>query len=353
MEDGKEWLEGLSKGMRQDIEQGAAAKPHELTVRDLLAKFRYERRGSFIVNEISNQLESLNLRTVPDFTTAWIDRTIRIELDDQATEATSPEAPSEATRRIGWLTAAHINDPPSEKFITVKRDEQLKTATTLMQLHDLSQLPVMNSNESRDVDGIISWKSIGERVAMDQPCEFVRHCMESPGQVIEIETPLFDAVDTIVQHGYVLVRSHRRITGIVTASDLSEQFRELAGPFMLLGEIEGNLRRLIHGKFTVDQMKKIAEGGGMRKSIHGSADLTLGDYCSLLGNEEGWAQVGLPASRKEFVRHLEEIRSIRNDVMHFNPDGLETTDVQALERMARFVEALHRFRPVNNSQENN
>ena len=47
----------------------------------------------------------------------------------------------------------------------------------------------------------------------------------------------------------VLVRNGDRIvTGIVTATDLSGLFRQLAGPFLFIGEIEGHLRNLIHGK---------------------------------------------------------------------------------------------------------
>jgi hypothetical protein len=40
----------------------------------------------------------------------------------------------------------------------------------------------------------------------------------------------------------------RTICGIVTAADFSEQFRILAEPFVLIGEIENNIRKLIHGK---------------------------------------------------------------------------------------------------------
>ena len=131
-----------------------------------------------------------------------------------------------------------------------------------MQLHDYSQLPVM-TNE-RDVKGMISWKSIGASLSLERQCEFVRQCMD-PAEVIPISTPLFDALGTIAVHGYVLVQdTNRAITGIVTASDLSTQFMGLAGPFLLIGEIEGHLRQLIHRKFTVEQMRAAStpsEGG--------------------------------------------------------------------------------------------
>ena len=108
-------------------------------------------------------------------------------------------------------------------------------AVTIMQLNDFSQLPVM-TNE-RSVKGVVSWKSITARTSLGQPSESVRQCMD-PEQVIDISTPLLDAVEVIQRHDYVLVKdSTNRITGIVTASDIAQQFSQLSSPFLLIGEI--------------------------------------------------------------------------------------------------------------------
>jgi len=70
-----------------------------------------------------------------------------------------------------------------------------------------------------------------------------------------------------VEFGYVLVRDQRdrRITGIVTASDLSLQFQALAEPFLLLREIELHVRQLLGDKL-------------------GTEDFELLDFCSVLNS---------------------------------------------------------------------
>ena len=170
---------------------------------------------------------------------------------------------------------------------------------------------------------------------MGQKCEYVRHCMD-PAREISFNTPLFNVIGGIAEHGYVLVRGEDKvITGIVTSGDISNQFMQLAGPFLLIGEIEGHLRRLAHGKFTVEEMQNASpEGQG---NINGLADLTLGGYCRILQNPEHWGRLNLNIDRKEFVKHLESVRKIRNDIMHFNPDGLSDEDINTLKASARFL----------------
>ena len=209
-----------------------------------------------------------------------------------------------------------------------------------MQLQDYSQLPVMNSE--RDIAGVITWKSLGARLALGRECEVVRQCMDS-AQILSATAPLFESIATIAEHGYVLVRGgDNRITGIVTSSDLSFQFMQLAGPFLFVGEIEGHLRHLIHGKFTLEELRNasVSEGG---RSIDGSADLTIGGYCRLLENKDNWEKLNLNIDRSEFVKHLEAVRQIRNNVMHFNPDGPSEDDSRKLRDIARFFENLVRI----------
>ena len=159
-----------------------------------------------------------------------------------------------------------------------------------------------------------------------------------------IDSPLFEAIAIIAEHGYVLVRgANRVITGIVTASDLSQQFMQLAGPFLLIGEIEGHLRNLIHGRFTVDEMKGQLPDSDGGRTINGSADLTLAGYCRLLEAPEHWDRLELNIDRVEFVKHLDDVRKIRNDVMHFDPDGLVPEDTKKLRDVARFFEDMVRM----------
>ena len=334
MVQGDQWLKGVADRMREAISNGAAPTPERVTVRQLIGQFGYQKRGDYIVSHIRNSLERHNLMADQDFGVGWIDSSITIQLDSDADDAPQSHLAVDPTHRIGALEAAN------NKPMSVPPDRPLIAATTIMQLHDYSQLPVMSSEHT--VSGIVGWNSIGTRLAMGRECSYVRDCMD-PHVEVPVTTPLFEAIGTIAEHGYVLVRGeNHQITGIVTATDLSLQFMQLAGPFLFVGEIEGHLRHLIHGKFTLEQLKEasVSEEG---VEIEGSGDLTLGGYCRLLENKENWDNLGLNVDRVEFVKHLDEVRRIRNDVMHFNPDGLSDDEAKKLRDIARFFENLVRI----------
>ena len=330
-------LKQIAERMKGEIEADVLHSPERVTIRELLSWFSYTKRGSWINRHIRNKMEELDLRTVPDFESGWFDATVSIGLDpDAVTGLESSDEPIDPTVRIGTLDAAN------RKPTSVKPDNSLKVATTLMQLNDFSQLPVMTGE--RDVKGIISWKSIGTRLSSGRECELVRHCMDPVAREISIDAPMFDAVEDISQHGYVLVRGQQNtITGIVTASDFAGQFSELAGPFLLIGEIEGYLRSIVHRKFTLGELQKASYGSESGTTIEGSADLTFGGYCRLMQDPNNWKKLRLTIDRGEFVKYLDAVRQIRNDVMHFNPDGLDQEHKDKLRNGAMFFRNLSRL----------
>lgn len=338
MDYGDRWLEGVANRMNEETDRGAAASPESLTVRELLRKFGYERRGDWINNQIRNGLERHKLKTDQDFTVVWLDSPIKIELDSDVPGAPRAQHTPDPTLRIGALPAAH------RKLVQVKPEAPLKEATTKMQMNDYSRLPVMK--HPRDVSGLVTWKSVGQRLSFGRDCSFVSQCME-PAEVIPAKTRLFDAIRTVQSCGYVLVQDEdRTITGIVTATDLSHHFRDLAAPFLFVGEIEGHLRNFIHGKFTLEELRAASRSGN-EKTIEGSADLTFGGYCQLLGNKETWERVGLDVDRACLIEHLESVREIRNNVMHFSPDGLLDEERDKLRKVARFFDRLARMTAVS------
>ena len=76
--------------------------------------------------------------------------------------------------------------------------------------------------------------------------------------------------------------------------------------------------------------KKFAKAAEDGTEVKGPDDLTFGGYCRLLERSELWEKLELKIDRKELIGRLERVRSIRNDVMHFSPDGIESADVHAL-----------------------
>jgi CBS domain-containing protein len=233
------------------------------TVRELLAFFDAQRRGSNVVWFIRQALREHRLATYPDFEQTYIDAPIEfraLPVEEQpvgniAVAANDQAAPSEESETISRVVVGgSIADPvarvsmlaaANRSPVAVTRDAEIAEAFTLMLMHDFSQLPVMQNE--RNVDGIISWKSLGAARALNRANSHVRDCMENV-EILGHDTPLFDAIEIIARREVVLVRdAERRISGLVTTSDISLQFRSLAEPFLLLGEIENHIRRLIDG----------------------------------------------------------------------------------------------------------
>ena len=358
---------------------------NRITVRDFLLHFGVERRGYVKVQEIREILNSLNLKTEPDFEVAWIDEPIWLKLKDeslvgrkqkdteidpssssdemvlegtpaaveQAEEqtkaaliseepevSTDPEAgkgilADDPTFRIGSLPAAN------KRLIVVNNDAPLTKAVTLMLQHDFSQLPVMQGE--REVRGVVTWKSIGSRLAFGQACAKVQDCREDV-RIIDSNRTLFEAIPTIVEFGYVLVRDQqdRRITGIVTASDLSLQFQALSEPFLLLREIELHIRLILGGKLASSDFDVLKSPQPLStKKLQAVDELTIGQYIALFQNQKTWDKLELRIDPKEFVSLLDEVRSIRNEVMHFDRDPMTKDQLETLKRASRFMQNIY------------
>ena len=325
----EEWLDEIAHRLRAQIEAGAAAQGEETTGRELLSRFGFARRGRLIVAKIRRELETRKLLTSPDFEFEWVDNPICIILDDDAGGTAGARPPVvDPTVRIDVLSAAH-NIP-----LSVKRDDPLVKATTMMRIEDYSQLPVMPNEHT--VNGVVSWNSIGEAHAQGRTPTRVGECMVE-ARVIDISTPLADATDLIYVHDYVLVRKQGKVTGIITAADLAIQFKQLTHPFLLIGEIEHHLRNLVRGRFSVEEL---VDASGGDDAVRGPDDLTFGGYIRLLQPEEAWTRLGLEADRSVFLGRLETVRLIRNDVMHFSPDARDALETRQLESMAQFCRTL-------------
>lgn len=325
------------------------------TPRQLLGWFDAQRRGYWIVDRIRVALKQAGLETDPDFESAYIDSPISIVLVERPSRQSSPETsasdkdhetsppPAEFTRfaaadptyRISKLEAAN------KEVVSIKPNAALDEAVTLMISNNYSQLPVMPNN--RDVKGVISWSSIGQRLALTTAPE-TRQAQDfmEPHREIPDDESIFTAISIISKHDYVLVRTKdRRITGVVTASDLNLQFQQLAEPFLLLGEIENSIRRAIESMFTLGDLRASRDPNDNGRVVGSVADLTFGEYIRLLSSDERWAKLGWRIDRKTFIAKLDRIRMIRNDVMHFDPDGIPETDLRALRDFAAFLQRIY------------
>jgi CBS domain-containing protein len=327
------------------LKGGGTTEP--VTVRTFLGWFGIQRRGYYKVRTLRSALKKSGLVTVPDFEGEYIDGLVRFELATDAAEgvAEAPAEPSPAapvvaggvaddpTYRIGKLPAANTS------LVSVKPESPLQEATSLMMSKHYSQLPVMQSEFG--VKGVISWRSIGTRTALSAGGALAKDFMEEP-VIVSSDASLFSVIDTIVEREYALVKAPNtgRITGIVTTTDLSLQFRQLGEPFLLLGEIENHVRSLIDGVFTLAELREAVDPGDTSREIESVADLTFGEYLRLLEKPANWDKLSLTIDRVVFVAELDRIREIRNDVMHFDPDPLAEADLSALRSFSRFLQTV-------------
>jgi CBS domain-containing protein len=318
-----EKLDSIAEQIRNGVQ------PPEETVRSILSWFGAERRGRWVVATVRTALDHYGLMTAPDIEYAWIDASVRFTKKQNA-EGFAPE--NDPTFRVGRLDAAN------KTVVSVKPDDTREHAVTLMLENDFSQLPVMVSTS--DVKGIISWRTIGSRLAIGNPRAGIKDFIE-PAEHISQDKSLLDAVNIINKHDYVLVlASDKTVSGLITASDFTLQFKSLAEPFLLVGEIENGIRRMLDGKFTAAELQSYKNPGDKSRTISRTADLTFGEYVRLLENPQSWTKLHIAIDRLEFTKQLHRIRTIRNDVMHFDPDGLDPDDLGFLYAFAQFLKQL-------------
>ncbi len=327
---------------REEFKRIAAAvketgEPHRLTVRELLKLFWQERRSSQVTPWIRHNLFKNGLESFPNFAEVYIDSTIELRKRPTPKKKTEEEPPRDPVPRLALLPAANA------KPISVKRDAELKQAVTLMMLHDFSQLPVMQSD--RKVDGMISLRSILSSQTLGDDCNIVRECMIKDIQILPQDTPLFEAVRTVMRHEVVLVRGNDdNITGLVTIADIGEQFISLAEPFWILEKIENHIRLLLEGKFSKTQLKAAASEGDKDRTVETVSDLTFGEYIRILENPDNWEAIAVDIDRQTFTKRLDDVRKIRNDVMHFHPDGISPDDLDILRETNKFFYTFSQFR---------
>lgn len=364
----------IPERLREIAEQlRTGVKPEPKTVRQLLSVFNAERRGSYKVGKIRRALDGLGLVTDPDFENIWIDAAIEFRLrsephkeSERAPDSTiavpdvgevreqlaRPEPMTEIPVETPTVTSSRITDPTyrigklpaaNQPIVSVTLDEDVTQAVTKMMKWDYSQLPIMQG--VRDVKGVISWRSIGSRLALGAPCAKVRDCRDSH-RGVSADTSLFHAIPAIIEDGYVLVRADdKTISGIVTASDLSLQFQQLSEPFLLLGEIEQHVRKLIEGKFALSDLQDAKDPADVQRLVERVADLTLGEYIRLLDNSNRWTMLKVNIDRAIFIAELKEVKRIRNDVMHFDPDPLGESELSTLRSFVRLLQRLDEILP--------
>lgn len=315
-------LEALAK----EIKEANQAK--RITPRTLVLAVGYEKRSLGACRLIEQFLEDNDLEVEPHYQEVWIDGEIELRPKPRAKKRRREDP----IKRIGLLKAA--NSKPT----TVNNNDSLDKAITLMMMNNYSQLPVMGG--PRKVIGFISWETIGEARSKGITSNEVKDYKRNSIKLLSRDMPLMQAIWEIYSNDFIVVQeTDGTPCGIVTTADVSSQFLTWTEPFMLLEQIENQVRHILNEKILLEDVKKICQEDG--REVNAIDDLTFGEYQRIFENPKHWERIGLKTVNRElFVHMLDDVRIIRNDVMHFDPEGIDEASRSKLKAMADYLNKL-------------
>lgn len=300
------------------------------------------RRGWRVIDTVNVWLEKYELIMEPSYSAAncygfvEIMPKPKIGLNTELKKAKY----TDAIPRLGIIKSSDLNNSENgeNSLISVKKETPLNEAISLMLIHNFSQIPILSSK--REVYGMISWKSIGKALSLGKTCNTVVDCFEQV-EILNYDEALFKAVKIILEKEVVLVRDYKNeISGIVTSTDIGEQFLILSEPFLLIEQIENFIRILLSDKLTYDDINKVLDLVKYEKEIKHLSDLTFGHYIRIFENEDLFKKIDIKVDRVILQKMLVDVNKIRNEVMHFNPEAMEDKDLLILRKTQNFLQQI-------------
>ena len=302
------------------------------------------RRGWRVIQEINDLLEEYECICDPEFGRAWFYGEILITPKPKLGAGKTDENTKDwdPMPRLSSLKTANLNilkdSGESDGLITVNRDMPLAAATSLMIMYDYSQLPILNS--PREPEGIISWRSVGRALALGKNCKTVNDCKEDV-VTVDHDDLLFNAAKIVLEKEVILVRQKdRTISGIVTATDIGQQFISMAEPFLMIEQIENHIRKMLDNIFGAQDLVVSENLVEKPKEIKSLADLTFGQYVKLIEDPKKFEKLKLNVDRAMLARQLEDVRKIRNEVMHFATDEITPQNRELLRKTLNFLHTI-------------
>jgi CBS domain-containing protein len=315
-------------------ERAATQQPLGLSVRDLLTWWGQKRRGSRVKQQVEEELAQCGLTTLPNFGSVTIDATVYLVAAPTEAEVTTCAVAEDDDTDVLEI-GLKVGNLPSALggVIHVNADATFEEAITQMLLNDYSQVAVLSGPYT--LKGAVTWRTVGQfrpaHLSMKIGKAIVR------AHEVQYDQDLIEILPTLAASDFVFVRNqHNAVAGIVTTADVVTAYGDLATPFFLIGEVDQLLRRAIAQVFTLkDVMER--RRSEQTEPIQSFDDLGMGDYQRVLEHPASWAKLGWSLDRGAFVKRLNEIREIRNDVMHFDPDPLAT---DAVPKLRNFLKVL-------------
>jgi CBS domain-containing protein len=340
------------KHAREAAERG---NPETITVRDLVRLWGVQTRDSRVSLRIAADLENHGLTTEPNFLSVTLDDEVVLAAvrpdpgpvtftdsgvgTDSVTVEVTPTAQM-ARREIG-LTLGNLVQP-WRTLEWVKPTATVEEALTKMLVNDYSQLPVLKNRYS--LEGAVTWQSIARARLKDPQAPLSAAIVEATK--LSYSDDLHKVLPKLQDEDFIVVANpHNEITGIVTTADVVALYHERTLPFLLIGELDQELRQLIEATIPFDTVRAVCAQPG-RPELESFDDMTMGDYQQVLGHPGCWATLGWPLDRVTFVKRVDDLRRIRNDITHFNPDP-EPKD--AVDKLRHMLDVIRTFGPAADS----
>lgn len=303
--------------------------PVEIPIRSLLEIFNLERRSPSAIADIESVLTDNDLTTVSPIAEGTLDSLIGIKtLNSHAAESLKEDQHEESKSSQFTKFTFSVIPSATTNVISVSQETLLKEAMFLMMRYNFSQLPVLDEGALR---GTISWRSICNSLSNSDP-KLVKDVMEADTPLVYLHNDLQSKVEEISDRGFVLVLGDNNdLSGIVTASDLTDFFGKEREPLSQIEEIELRIRR----QYKQKVLSELETGQSSRSNP------SLGYYVNNLKNQQQWELFGWNSVPQDmFTDMLDRIREIRNELAHWSQDPIEESKREEIRQMLRVVRAL-------------
>lgn len=240
------------------------------------------------------------------------------------------------------------------QLVCVTTEQTVREALNLMIQHDFSQLPVLHAKTNKLV-GVISFESIAKAVyhlndpspqggqRVDLLKSKVEQCIEE-AQPISRDRDIFDLLDIFAEKSYVLVGKQQKVEDVLTSYDVVHLFKEMAGHFLQMAEIERRIRSIIEKILNTPELlsQAIDNALGHLENIPKTLEgMTFDNYRLLIINKQNWPTFEPIFSDREATDvRLIKLREMRNDLFHFRLTALDAAQRDFLEQSRYWIQKL-------------
>jgi len=211
----------------------------------------------------------------------------------------------------------------AKKLVSVDSSASLKKVCSLMLSEEISYLPIVDNNGSRNVGvykrkDLFKWLISNQNKSIDKvnKSEFKR----DPFPEVSMEAPLQDTIRLLHDNSALLIKDDGRYTHLISPRVVANVLNEYSSRFLIYEALEKKLRDLF-----IRQGIKLEEldDSNLNKPFPNDLDkLEFGQYISIFSMK--WDSLGLShLDQKLIIGYLNNAQQYRNALMHFRlKDGL-------------------------------